>query len=91
MTAIPGVGRKTAERMILELKDKVVKLGIDNYKSSAAIPKTEHLKEDALCALINLGYKGTLAKDIVEQVIKEDDKLLSIDQVLKRALRLLSA
>jgi len=92
LTAVPGVGRKTAERMILELKDKVVKLGIDHYKSSGtAVPKMEHLKEDALSALINLGYKGALAKDVVEQIIKEDEKPPSIDQVLKRALRILSA
>jgi Holliday junction DNA helicase RuvA len=90
LTAIPGVGRKTAERMILELKDKVVKLGIDNYKSFAAIPKTEHLQQDALSALINLGYKGTVAKEIVERIIKEDDTPPSIDQILKRALRILS-
>jgi Holliday junction DNA helicase RuvA len=92
LTSIPGVGRKTAERMILELKDKVVKLDIGNYKSAAVVAtNSEILKEDALSALINLGYKGTLAKDIVEQIVKEDDQLPSIDQVLKRALRILSA
>ncbi|MHB8828420.1 MAG: Holliday junction branch migration protein RuvA [Syntrophales bacterium] len=92
LTAIPGVGRKTAERMILELKDKVVKLGIDHGQSAEpAVLKAERLKEDAFSALINLGYKGALAKDVVEQIIKENDKLPSIDQVLKRALRILSA
>lgn len=91
LTAIPGVGRKTAERMVLELKDKVIKLGVENYQSAAAIPNAEHLRGDALSALINLGYKGTYAKDIVEQIIKEDDQLPPIDQVLKRALRILSA
>jgi Holliday junction DNA helicase RuvA len=91
LTAIPGVGRKTAERMILELKDKVIKIGIDSSRQSpTSVPKTERLKEDALSALINLGYKGITAKEIVDQIIRESDPLPSIDQVLKKALRVLS-
>ncbi len=92
LTAIPGVGRKTAERMILELKDKVLKQGIDTYKQgSTATLKTDHLKADALSALVNLGYKGAAAKETVEQIIKDSEQLPSIDQVLKKALHLLSA
>jgi len=92
LTAIPGVGRKTAERMILELKDKVLKLDIESSRpSSTSAPRMERLKQDALSALINLGYKGTTAREIVDQIIKESDPLPSIDQVLKKALRVLSS
>jgi Holliday junction DNA helicase RuvA len=91
LTSIPGVGRKTAERMILELKDKVLKLGIDTFKSAAEpARKAGHLKEDALSALINLGYKANLAKDAVDQIIQEGEQLPAIDQVLKKALKILS-
>lgn len=92
LTSIPGVGRKTAERMILELKDKVLKLGIDTSKSAAEpARKVDHLKEDALSALINLGYKPNLAKDAVDQIIHDGGQLPAIDQVLKKALKILSA
>lgn len=92
LTSIPGVGRKTAERMILELKDKVMKLGIDTFKSAAEpARKADHLKEDALSALINLGYKANLAKDAVDQIVQDNEPLPAIDQVLKKALKILSA
>ncbi len=92
LTSIPGVGRKTAERMILELKDKVLKLGIDTFKSAAEpARKADHLKEDALSALINLGYKANLAKDAVDQIVQDNEPLPAIDQVLKKALKILSA
>lgn len=91
LTSIPGVGRKTAERMILELKDKVLKLGIDTFKSAAGPAiKADHLKEDALSALINLGYKPNLAKDAVDQILQDGEQLPAIDQVLKKALKILS-
>ena len=90
LTVIPGVGRKTAERMILELKEKVVKLGMENYPSAKAVSETAHIKEDALSALINLGYKGSAAKEAVEKIIRERKELLTIDEILKEALHVLS-
>lgn len=90
LTIIPGVGRKTAERMILELKEKVARLSIERFPSSKTVSGTAQIKEDALSALVNLGYKGSTAKDAVEKIVKEGNKSLSIDQILKEALRVLS-
>lgn len=91
LTGIPGVGRKTAERMILELKDKAVKLGSEVSPVGIATVRTgEQVKEDALSALVNLGYKGSLARDIVERIMKEAPEPLSIDRILKKALRILA-
>jgi Holliday junction DNA helicase RuvA len=90
LTVIPGVGRKTAERMILELKEKIVKLGRENYPSEKAVSETARMKEDALSALINLGYKGSAAKEAVEKVIRERKELLTIDEILKETLHVLS-
>jgi Holliday junction DNA helicase RuvA len=91
LTGIPGVGRKTAERMVLELKDKAVKLGGETDPSGTVAVRTdERMKEDALSALVNLGYKGTSAKDAVERIIKEAPEPLSLDRLLKRALRVMA-
>jgi len=88
LTGIPGVGRKTAERMILELKDKAVNLGSEAMSAGTAAVRTDdQAKEDALSALVNLGYKGSAAKDTVERIVKEASEHLSLDQLLKKALR----
>ena len=73
LTGIPGVGKKTAERMILELKDKAVKLGRETVSGSGSIRfKTgEQVKDDALSALVNLGYKGSAVKEAVDRIIRE--------------------
>ncbi|MDD5101011.1 MAG: Holliday junction branch migration protein RuvA [Syntrophales bacterium] len=91
LTGIPGVGRKTAERMILELKDKAVNLGRDVAPvEDVAVRTGEQAREDALSALVNLGYKGSSARDAVEQIMKEAPESLSLDRILKKALRLLA-
>ena len=91
LTGIPGVGRKTAERMILELKDKAVKLGSEAAPVGVATVRTgEQVKEDALSALVNLGYKGSSARDAVERIMKEAPEPLSLDRILKKALRILA-
>ena len=91
LTGIPGVGRKTAERMILELKDKAVNLGRDVAPvEDVAVRTGEQTREDALSALVNLGYKGSSARDAVEQIMKEAPESLSLDRILKKALRLLA-
>jgi Holliday junction DNA helicase RuvA len=91
LTGIPGVGRKTAERMILELRDKAVKLGSEAVPSGITAVRTgEQVRDDALSALVNLGYKGSLARDAIERIMKEAEQPPSLDQVLKKALRILA-
>lgn len=90
LTGIPGVGRKTAERMVLELKDKAVKLGAETGPETAAVRTDELVKEDALSALVNLGYKGSAAKETVERIMKEAPEPLSLDRLLKKALHIMA-
>src|SRR5690348_7747147 len=54
LTKIPGIGRKTAERMVLELRDKLPPVGADQVK---VLPALSALQEDVLSALVNLGYQ----------------------------------
>lgn len=92
LVGIPGIGKKTAERMIFELKEKLGKMLLVEEKpiSGAAGDAGEQVKEDALSALVNLGYRSGMARDAVEKVIEESDGHPVLENVLKKALKLLS-
>ncbi|MBE9569689.1 MAG: Holliday junction branch migration protein RuvA [Proteobacteria bacterium] len=92
LVSIPGVGKKMAERMILELKDKVVKLRPEEMVSAVGDKKfsEELMEEDALSALINLGYKRNAARDALNKVIDESGGELALEVLLRRALTNLS-
>ena len=87
LVAIPGVGRKLAERMIVELKDKLSTLSAAGVES----PKPEigsQVMQDVVSALVNLGYKRPEAEKTVREVLKSGDR--SLENVLKDTLRRLS-
>jgi Holliday junction DNA helicase RuvA len=92
LVGIPGVGRKTAERMVLELKDKLVKLLNDKSgrQVGSLIKETDLLQEDAISALVNLGYKSNAVRDVLDKVIQSSDEKLTLDVLLKKALKQLA-
>ena len=87
LTGIPGVGRKTAERMVLELKDRLAQLAVP-AGASASIPASpgERLRADLLSALQNLGYHRPLAEKAVDATLSSA-RAPSFEQALKAALR----
>jgi len=87
LVGIPGVGRKTAERMIFELKDKITKLVSSETPEGAP---ERLVREEALSALINLGYKSNIAKDAIDKVIKEAGRKLTLETLLTTSLKILS-
>jgi Holliday junction DNA helicase RuvA len=97
LTSIPGLGRKTAERLVIELRDKMTALSspaLDEQLatgpgSKAAPPSEDSLREDALSALLNLGYQRAAAERAVTQAINEGGDL-SVELILRRGLRQLS-
>jgi Holliday junction DNA helicase RuvA len=91
LTKIPGVGKKMAERMILELRDRVVKLAPQEAREETRAERPlEAVREDALSALVNLGYKKSVAKMVLDRVLDEAGDGLALEEVLKRALKELS-
>jgi len=86
LTAIPGVGKKTAERIGLELKDKLA--AFLPVEGAASVPASagESLRTDVLSALINLGYHRPLAERALDAALKSDNAG-SFEQTLKVALR----
>jgi holliday junction DNA helicase RuvA len=87
LMAIPGVGRKLAERMIVELKDKFATLA-PTGPESAKIEGGSQLLSDAVSALVNLGYKRPEAEKIVREVLRRGER--SLENVLKESLRRVS-
>ena len=91
LQTIPGVGKKTAERMILELKDKAEKLGVDLELPSTQVVsrKDEMILKDALSALQNLGYSTKPAKSAIEKALAVQNNA-SLEWIIREALRLLA-
>ncbi len=91
LTSIPGVGRKTAERLVIELRDKVGELtasGIPGTPTAARKP-ADAVFDDALSALVNLGYQRNAAEKALQQAIK-DGAELSVQKLLRQSLQLLA-
>jgi Holliday junction DNA helicase RuvA len=86
LTAIPGVGKKTAERIGLELKDKLA--AFLPVEGAASVPASagESLRTDVLSALINLGYHRPLAERALDAALKPGNTG-SFEQTLKLSLR----
>lgn len=92
LVAIPGVGKKTAERMVLELRDRMLKIEFENVAidGSRDAERVEAIKEDALSALVNLGYKQVAAKRSIDRVVAELQGDLNLGTLLKEALKQMS-
>ena len=87
---IPGVGKKTAERMALELKDKARKISTGFKVPPETMPTGEEktILDDSLSALLNLGYPIKTARRAVEKASSDLEKI-TLEGVIKEALRLL--
>ena len=92
LISIPGLGKKLAERLILELKEKVVKkmMAEDVPAIDGQQKINEIIREDVLSALINLGYKSNIAQAALDKVLYISAKELAMDQLLKKTLKILS-
>jgi Holliday junction DNA helicase RuvA len=87
LTGIPGVGRKTAERMILELKDRLAHLHVVQGTGDApSVVSGERLRDDLLSALQNLGYHRPLAERAVDAMLSSTSEP-SFEDGLRASLR----
>ncbi len=91
LTRIPGIGKKTAERMVLELRDKLPALSGTSTPTAPALSATE---EDVLSALVNLGYQRAAAEKALANAVKHDggkgEKAGSFDTLFRETLAGLS-
>ena len=96
LTSIPGVGRKTAERLVVELRDKIAALSspaleeeFSGEPGRRASTSADAMRDDSLSALLNLGYQKTAAEKAIKAAIDEGGDL-SVELILRRGLRSLS-
>jgi Holliday junction DNA helicase RuvA len=84
LTKIPGIGKKTAERVVLELKDKLDDLAV-SLPASTGGPHHGPAGDDALSALVNLGYPRPVAQKAIETAIAKEPEAASDFETLFRA------
>ena len=87
LTRIPGIGRKTAERMVLELRDKLPTAESEQMTAATAASPVE---EDVLSALLNLGYQRASAERAIASVAKNGKPSGSFDLLFRETLAVLS-
>jgi Holliday junction DNA helicase RuvA len=97
LVAIPGVGRKTAERLVVDLRDKIAALSspaleeeLAAQAAAAGSPLSpDAMRDDAISALVNLGYQKAAAEKAVKTASDEGGEL-SVELILRRSLRRLA-
>jgi Holliday junction DNA helicase RuvA len=96
LTLIPGVGRKTAERLIMELREKVAELSSAQLEEEfgakpevSAEPTEDSVRADALSALLNLGYQRSGAEKSIDAALSEGGDI-TVESVLRRSLKKLA-
>jgi Holliday junction DNA helicase RuvA len=96
LTSIPGVGKKTAERLVIELRDKITALSSpaleEEYAAqtgAGAAVSEDAMREDALSALLNFGYQKSAAEKAITAAAQEGGDI-SVELILRRSLRQLA-
>ncbi len=91
LTAIPGVGKKTAERLVVELRDKIADIAgsAEAIAAAGAVGNGDGVFDDALSALVNLGYQKNAAEKALQQAAESGTEM-SVQKLLKAALQRLA-
>ncbi len=86
LTKIPGIGKKTAERVVLELKDKLDDMTGYAPATEAAVPTLGAVAEDVLSALVNLGYPRAVAQKAVEAAAKDAAAAADFERLFRASI-----
>ena len=91
LTSIPGVGKKTAERIVIELRDKLDDLGVETLPTTPEddTQSGNQAFDDALSALVNLGYQPKAAKKALNKAVEEGTET-DVQKLLRRGLQILA-
>jgi Holliday junction DNA helicase RuvA len=87
---VKGVGPKTAKRVMMELKDKMLKTTGDPLMSKAGAQKNQSV-EEAMAALITLGFVKSQAEKVISQIVRDEGRDMPTETLVRMALRMLSA
>jgi len=90
LTSLSGVGKKTAQRLILDLKDKVVSIGDDMDRlpgKSEDLTTIDNLIDEAVAALTSLGFNRNSAQMVVVKVVQRNNQDISLEELIKQSLQ----
>ena len=88
MVRMPGIGKKTAERLIIEMRDKIIEWGSDNNVGSDLSSQTKSsFTKDAEIAMINLGYKPQQAARAIAQALKVNPEINDSEELIRFSLK----
>lgn len=85
ITSIKGIGAKTAQRIVLDLKDKILKAGNNTDNNSAMINNT--IKNEALSALVVLGFDKKMAEKVINQITHAEPQITDVQELIKKSLK----
>ena len=89
LSSVPGIGKRSASHIVLELKDKIARLDSDSALCmKPALP--DKIQDDAVSALVNLGYRSRDVKDIVTKICRDQATPSLLDHLIREALKQLS-
>ncbi len=84
---IKGIGAKTAQRVILELKDKIKKEGFSSESGQSSGSINNILRDEALSALVMLGINKSTAQKSIETILRNSESNITLEQLIKRSLQ----
>ena len=84
LEGVKGIGKKTAERLVLELKDKINK---QTVSSGSVYLKGNTLEQDALTALTALGISRVQAEQSIQKIIRSEPDISQLEELIKKALK----
>lgn len=85
---VRGIGQKTAERIILELKDKIsASLNLDISNSLTPNEMKTSVKDDALAALVSLGFQKNTMEKKIDEIVKSENRQLNAEEIIRLALK----
>jgi Holliday junction DNA helicase RuvA len=87
LESVKGIGKKTAERLVLELKDKVGKQTLGSFASGTNVPIVQTIEQDALIALTALGISRNQAELALQKILKSEQEINSLEELIKKALK----
>ncbi|MCZ6833629.1 MAG: Holliday junction branch migration protein RuvA [Acidobacteria bacterium] len=90
LVALPGVGKRTAERIVTELSDKMDDLGTEAAGLSSTGAQAGDAREDVRLALLSLGYKESVVNRTLDEVLAGGPKRQAVEEILRRSLQQLA-
>lgn len=89
LNAIKGIGAKTAQRIIVDLKDKIMKVaGMENNDLQLFATTANPVKDEAVSALVMLGFAANASQKVIDSILKKEPTL-KVEQLIKLALKML--